>query len=272
MFRAVKRRKSPSTLYFSTSSRSFVSSSSDRSRVRLFSIDCCAAEQGTSVQPSLRCVNLHYFVRFLGARCDARCMLDSLAKVGCCSVSPWTHCVCEDGLGCGVANAIDVLQRELDALLVGDVHSRDTGCLHAQRRPAAHALPKHDAHGYQQTPWSSLSQPCHMEVPVCLHVDRKMTSEQEHAQSYDKFAYAHTSQTVPLTWSAAPRRRPHWLLAGRALKPWKLGRSCSHKQTIDSTRVIGKGSELPCPSWWLSSSPCWLRIACHCLFRRNYRP
>ena len=39
-----------------------------------------------------------------------------------------------------MANAIDVLQRELDALLVGDVHSCNTSCLHAQRRPAAHAL------------------------------------------------------------------------------------------------------------------------------------
>lgn len=40
MFNAVKRRRSPSTLYFSISSRSCVSSSSLKSRVRLFSIFC----------------------------------------------------------------------------------------------------------------------------------------------------------------------------------------------------------------------------------------
>lgn len=60
-----------------------------------------------------------------------------------CAVSsrgPNAHCVCKDGLGGGVAHAIDILERELNALLVGDVHSRDTSCLHAQRRPATHTL------------------------------------------------------------------------------------------------------------------------------------
>lgn len=34
-----------------------------------------------------------------------------------------------------MADAIHVLQRELDVLLVGDVHTRDTCCLHPQGSP-----------------------------------------------------------------------------------------------------------------------------------------
>ena len=46
-----------------------------------------------------------------------------------------THSLREDGLGGGVANAIDVLQRELDVLGVGDFHAAHTGGLDLQRRP-----------------------------------------------------------------------------------------------------------------------------------------
>jgi hypothetical protein len=46
-----------------------------------------------------------------------------------------THGVPEDGLGGGVADAIDVLQRELDVLLVWDFHAANTGRLNLQRSP-----------------------------------------------------------------------------------------------------------------------------------------
>ena len=46
----------------------------------------------------------------------------------------------QDGLGRGVADAIYVLQRELDALLVGNVHTRHTRCLDSEGRPAADVL------------------------------------------------------------------------------------------------------------------------------------
>ena len=54
-----------------------------------------------------------------------------------CPGADWvlTYCVCQNRLGCGWANAEDVLQRELDPLLVGDIHTSHTRSLYPQRRP-----------------------------------------------------------------------------------------------------------------------------------------
>ena len=50
------------------------------------------------------------------------------------------HRVNEDRLRCGWPYAKDVLQRILDALLVGNIHAGHTSGLYPERRPLPHAL------------------------------------------------------------------------------------------------------------------------------------
>lgn len=48
-------------------------------------------------------------------------------------IVPWTYSVPQDGLGSGLANAEDVLQRNLNPLAVGDLNVVHTQVLHPQR-------------------------------------------------------------------------------------------------------------------------------------------
>ena len=88
----------------------------------------------------------------LAIRKDAWADLEQLMDRGCPGHIVWcmlqhaasmnndAYRVRQDGLGRGRANAEDVLEGELNALLVGDVHSRHTRCLYPERAALTHHL------------------------------------------------------------------------------------------------------------------------------------
>ena len=133
MFRALNLRKSPSTVYLSTSSRRVVSSSSLSSLVLLFSTPYSSHCECDSCAIRRRHHRLQYTRHGFAASMGRR--QNSGQAMNC---QPWMmhaelYRLNKDGLCCCVSHAIDVLQRELDTLLVGDFHATHTCTLDAQR-------------------------------------------------------------------------------------------------------------------------------------------
>ena len=118
MFKALNLRKSPSTVYLSTSSRSVVSSSSLSSRVRLFSTPCTFAASHLYIHESACC-------RMPGLAHKLTAMSTTMHAD--------THRFHQDGLCCCMANTKDVLQRKFYALLIWDLYSTNTSTFNAQR-------------------------------------------------------------------------------------------------------------------------------------------
>jgi hypothetical protein len=113
-------------VYLSTSSRSLVSSSSDRSFVRFDSMLCGTASETGAEMRARR------WRRGVGER----------AAGGGLERGPYR--VAENGLGGGVPDAVDVLQRELHVLLVGNLHTTHARGLNLEGRPPGGGL--HHAH------------------------------------------------------------------------------------------------------------------------------